>query len=358
MRNGVILIPALNPPASLTDYVQGLIRQGFEAVIIIDDGSGPEYQAIFEKIGKWKECRILKHAVNMGKGRALKNGFNHYLNTCGNYKGVITVDSDGQHLIENVIEMDKALKGSGGGLKLILGSRDFGKAGIPFRSRFGNKLTSKMFRWLYGMKIADTQTGLRSFTNDVLHYFVTLPGERFEYETNMLLEAKRRGIVVEEVPIETVYNNQNKGSHFHPVRDCVRIYVLLLKEFVRFVMVSLSSFAADIALFHMFGAVLSGNSLSVQIYGATIGARMISSLYNCMLNRCVVFKSHAPVKQAVVKYYALCAAQMLCSAGIVFAICRRRPVSRLLVKACADTALFFLSYRIQRDYVYREDAVR
>ena len=179
MRNGVILIPALNPPRELLDYIRGLISEGFEQIIVVDDGSDSSFKDIFDTISGWKECTVLKHALNLGKGRALKTGFNCFLNEFSQYRGVITVDSDGQHSINNVIDLDNALN-TGNENSIYLGCRDFNAQQVPFKSRFGNKLTSGAFRVLYGMKISDTQTGLRGFSGGIIKNLLALGGERLE----------------------------------------------------------------------------------------------------------------------------------------------------------------------------------
>lgn len=351
MRNGVVLIPALNPPKELLEYIRGLIAEGFEQIIVVDDGSSQPFEYIFDTIRDWKECTVLKHALNLGKGRALKTGFNCFLNEFHQHQGVITVDSDGQHSIKNVIDLDNALK-SGNGYALYLGCRNFNERQVPFKSKFGNKLTSGAFRILYGMKISDTQTGLRGFTISCVRDFLSLSGERFEYETNMLIEVKRKGIDLKEIPIDTIYIDQNSGTHFNPIRDSIRIYQLILKEFFRFSIISIGSFVIDIGLFRTLLNLFVSYTLRTQIFAATIGARIISSLFNCLMNKSFVFESKAPVKKFFLRYYMLCAVQMFCSALLVYAVTGMVPISKTIIKICIDSILFFISFRIQKNFIY------
>lgn len=234
-RNSVILIPALNPDKELIQYIQELKRNGFDDIIVVNDGSSAEYLNIFER-AKQMDCKVLQHAVNLGKGRALKNGFNEFLNLYQDNPdilGIITVDSDGQHAVKDVIQIDDWWK-KNKCAELLLGSRNFKLAGVPFKSRAGNQITSKVYRLLYGIQIRDTQTGLRGIPKELVAGYLQIRGERFEYEMEMLIESAVRGIPVREISIQTIYKNQNTGSHFRPFEDSVLIYRLILSGCFRY----------------------------------------------------------------------------------------------------------------------------
>ena len=113
------------------------------------------------------------------------------LESCPDVQGVITIDGDGQHLTEDIIACGERMLKEGN--KVILGCRDFDQPGVPPRSVAGNKTTSRMFRLFYGIRLSDTQTGLRAIPRAWLEPFCRIEGERFEYETNMLLKMKKRG---------------------------------------------------------------------------------------------------------------------------------------------------------------------
>ena len=198
MRNCVVIIPALNPPEILEEYVKQLNAEGFEKIIIVDDGSCDESKSLFRYLEDAYCCDLLVHAVNMGKGRALKDALNYYLVTySGSYKGVITADSDGQHLVKDVVRMDDEI-----GLDdsaLLLGVRDFGKENVPFKSRAGNRITRNILKILIGGNVTDTQTGLRGIPNQIIYEYLTLTGERFEYETTMLIESIKKDIPIREI---------------------------------------------------------------------------------------------------------------------------------------------------------------
>ena len=353
MRNCVLVIPALNPPGSLVEYVAELKAEGFEKIVIVDDGSREEFKYIFADLKENYSCDLLVHVVNMGKGRALKDALNYYLNQYSDkYKGVITADSDGQHLVKDVIRMDEEIGRDNS--TLILGVRDFGKENVPFKSRAGNRITRNVLKLLIGGNVSDTQTGLRGIPNRIAFEYLTLAGERFEYETTMLIESIQKDIPIREITIDTVYYDGNSETHFNPVKDSIRIYKLIFGSFINYMFVSLSSFALDYGIFCLMYAVLFGTVDTTRIWVATVIARVISSLYNYFMNRNVVFKSENDVKQTIIKYYALAVVQMCCSAGLVLVVTRGLHWSSPVVKPIVDTLLFLLSYQIQSRWIFRE----
>jgi len=189
MKKCAVIIPVLNPAEDLIHYVAALLSNGVPQIIVVNDGSNKELIPIFEKLDAMERCTVLTHAVNRGKGRALKTAFAYFLEHFKDLVGVITADADGQHTVKDVCRIADALEGNDEGI--ILGVRDFDEVDIPKRSLIGNKLTSFIFRLLYGYNIKDTQTGLRGIPTNVLSSIIKLQGERYEYEMNMLIQAKK-----------------------------------------------------------------------------------------------------------------------------------------------------------------------
>ena len=222
----VILIPSLNPDERLTKLVKDLLVNGFKDIIVVNDGSSEEYNKYFKTIEQ--NVIVLRHMVNLGKGRALKTGFNEYLGRFKEKCGIITVDSDGQHKIEDITKVAKALVENKE--SLILGSRNFNLKNVPFRSKYGNKITRCIFKFLTGLNVSDTQTGLRGIPTRYISILMNIPGERFEFEMNMLMEAKENNIDITEERIETVYIQENKSSHFNPLKDSLKIYVIFYEK--------------------------------------------------------------------------------------------------------------------------------
>lgn len=360
-----IVLPSLNPDEKFLGVVQGLVEAGFRDVVIVNDGSAADHLCWFEKAAAYEQCTVLTHEVNKGKGRALKTAFAYISEHRPDSQGVVTIDGDGQHLIEDIINCAKVMLERED--KVILGCRDFNAPGIPARSRGGNKFTSGLFLVGCGIRLSDTQTGLRAIPKQYLDRFCEIKGERFEYETNMLLMMKRWGIVFEEVLIATVYEGDNEGSHFRPIVDSFKIMKLIfgfmLSSFFGFVLSSCTSCLLDLGVYYValtlipdtvYLNLLPGER--TQIWVATIIARVISSFYNFNVNRKVVFDCREDYKQTMVRYYCLCVVQMLVSAGLVSLIKSAIPGGNIvstIVKGFVDTGLFFISYQIQKKWVFK-----
>ncbi|MDD3186925.1 MAG: bifunctional glycosyltransferase family 2/GtrA family protein [Bacilli bacterium] len=348
-----VLIPSLNPDEKLINYVQKLIETGFEKIIIVNDGSNSDYDKIFNQLKEYPECIVLKHDINQGKGRALKTGFNYYLNTLTDYQGLVTADSDGQHSPEDTMKVAQNLLENNN--CLILGSRDFKGKDVPFKSRNGNKITTSVFKMLYGKYIGDTQTGLRGLTNNQVSFCTTINGERFEYETNMLIACVKNKVEIKEIPIDTIYLNNNETSHFNPIKDSIKIYKAMFSEFLRFTFSGITSFIIDILIFSILANIFFINIDAVSsIIMATIFARIISSLINFFLNKTVVFNSKQSKRKLIIKYYILCIIQMLSSALLVSILFTLTPLSKVVCKIIIDSILFLVSYRIQSHYIFKK----
>ena len=241
------------------------------------------------------------------------------------------------------------------GNRVILGVRDFSLPHVPKKSRIGNNITKGVFRFACGIKISDTQTGLRAIPFKHLRAMCEVAGDRYEYETNQLLVMKRQGIEFSEVVIDTVYIDDNASSHFHPFRDSIRIYMIILK----FIGSSIASFLLDFLLFTVINLAI-GDSLdgSVRLLIATVGARVVSSLFNYTVNRKVVFRSDADVKRSLVRYYILAACQLLASYLLVNIVAEKildlgATFLESVIKMIVDFVLFLLSYQFQQRWVFK-----
>ena len=344
-----IVIPAYEPDDKLIGLMDNLVSAGFSPIVVVNDGSDREtYGHIFDEV-KNRGAIVLEHEVNRGKGRALKTAFEYCLNEFEDMLGVITADSDGQHTAPDIKKCMDALRQDP--KSLVLGVRNFNESGIPARSVFGNKTTSRVMKALVGLSISDTQTGLRGISSEFMRYLLTEKGDRFEFETNMLLATKSLGIKIVEVPISTIYLEENKSSHFNPIVDSVRIYAI----FFKFLFSSLSSSVVDIALFTIFCGMMRGRSLPFDyIMLATIMARVISAVYNFLINYKVVFKSRTNGLWAAVKYAVLAVCILLLSGSLVSFFHGLIPSSpEFVVKIPVDCILFLVSFLCQREIVYK-----
>lgn len=223
MDDIAILIPAFEPDDKLTAFVKE-IREHFGHVVVVDDGSTSGAE-VFAAVRPLVDV-VLVHRENRGKGAALRTGFACILDSLPGVAGVVTADADGQHLPRDVRRVADALCGHPGGL--VLGVRSFsGK--VPFRSRFGNWWARAFFRMLTGLDILDTQTGLRGVPRDVLPRMLELRGDRYEYEMEMLAQCQSFPSPPLQIPIETVYIDENRSSHFHPLRDTFRTQYVIFR---------------------------------------------------------------------------------------------------------------------------------
>lgn len=351
MKNVAVIIPSLNPDDKLVRVVDSLIEYGFEDIILVNDGSDDSHMAPFNKVKEYGQCTLLEHEVNRGKGRALKTAFEFCVRERRCIDGVVTVDGDGQHKASDIMRCVEVMLDRGD--KVILGARDFSGDNVPPKSRFGNRFTSFVFKALCGIDIKDTQTGLRAIPARYLDAFSKIDGERFEYETNMLLELRQMRIGYEEVVIETVYIEENASTHFHPFRDSVKIYAVILK----FMAGSLTSSGIELCVFALVRFLCAkAMEMKSAVFVATVAGRIISSLFNYSFNRQAVFKDKSEVRSSIVRYYILCVAQMLVSYYLVWQVTKMLSLGgawTVAAKAVIDGILFFISFQIQRRWVFK-----
>jgi glycosyltransferase involved in cell wall biosynthesis len=333
-----VLIPARRREPQLGPLVDDLLLAGFGAVIVVDDGSPAPDQPFFQSLAARDRVHVLHHPINLGKGRALKTGMNYFLDRFPQFAGIVTADADGQHSAPDIVRVASQLEISSG--RAVLGSRDFSGA-IPFRSRFGNSITGLVFHFFSGCRIGDTQSGLRAFPTSLLPQLLALPGERYEYEMTVLAYLCRQGSAPVELPITTIYIDENRSSSFNPVRDSMRIYFVLL----RFYASSLASAALDFTGFTV-TFVLTRDVLASVIAGR------LSSLVNFLLNRRFVFHSDDGLWVSLWRYYLLATAIAAASYGSILELAVHWRWNVLAAKVVVDTTLSLATFSVQRVLVF------
>ena len=351
-----VVLPSLNPDEKLLAVIEGLLQYGFCDIILVNDGSAPENLHYFETAATHPEVHLLHHEVNRGKGAALKTAFSWFLQNRPDSVGVVTVDGDNQHHAEDTRACALHMQETG---RLTLGVRDFSQEDVPLRSRTGNRITSGVFKVFVGMTISDTQTGLRAISRADLQILSTVWGDRFEYETNMLLALKENGIPFDEVKIRTVYIEENKSSHFHPIRDSWRIYKLILSHFFKYTASSLLSSAMDTGLYMLLAWALAGLLNDPWLTAVSLAvARVASSLLNFYVNRKLVFRSKLSAGRSLMRYIVLAVciflAQFALTYGIylLFGIGESQIFLRGAVYVIVMTALFVVSFLAQQRWVF------
>lgn len=340
-----LIIPALNPTDVLVDLVKQLRAIGFHNIVVVNDGSAPDRTSPFSAVAML-DAHVITHDVNLGKGQALKSGFQYSQDN--KFRVTITLDADGQHLPDDILAVAETAL-SQKTPSAVLGVREFA-GDVPLRSRFGNELTQWIFRTLSGVRVGDTQTGLRAFPADMLPRLLQLQGDRYEYEMNVLVSLAKAKCPILEVPIETVYLDGNSGSHFRPVADSIRIYSVLLRD----LFLALSSFGIDIALFTIFLA------LTGSIVNATYAARVFSGIYNFVGNKYFVFrrigaKSLGP---EIAGYILLALVLMVSSGQLVSFFTSYLNTNPTLCKIAVDLGLYVCSFLIRRYVIFRRHSPR
>ncbi|MGI5885650.1 MAG: GtrA family protein [Candidatus Spyradocola sp.] len=339
----VVLIPSYKPDEKLLTLLQALHAQGkYAGLVVVDDGGGETYAPIFARAEEIPGVSVVRHAVNQGKGRALKTGINATMLLYPE-ADIVTADADGQHTPEDIARIADALE-EADGATIILGKRVFGK-GTPIKSFLGNTITRWVFALSTGTRVYDTQTGLRGLPSALLPDMLRIPGDRYEYEMNVLLQAPREGAAFREVEIQTVYENNNAGSHFHPFRDAMLVFTRILF----FAASSLICFGVD---YGAYAVLLEIRGLPPEF--AYVGARILSSLLNFVLNRNLVFRAHkGSMWKQFLGYYALVIVIMVLGSLGVQLGTDLLDWNNYLVKILVDLLLSIVSFMGQRLMVFK-----
>ena len=335
-----VIIPAWKPEPALTGIVADLIARSVGEVVLVDDGNEDQSLALLTRAALAPRVSVVRHAVNLGKGRALKSGINFILSERPRITGIVTADADGQHTVHDILAVASALQQSP--TATVLGVRTF-SAEVPLRSRFGNTLTRRVFALVTSVTLADTQTGLRGLPRAVLPELLRLEGERYEYEMTMLAHLCRGHARPVEVPIATVYIENNRSSHFDPVRDSMRIYFVLL----RFYTSSLVAAALDLAGFTAMFLLTHNVAVSVAV-------GRLSSLVNFALNRRFVFHARGGVVRALWRYYVLAVSLGGLSFLLITMLARHAHWNVFAAKVSVDVVLSLISFAAQRTFVFRK----
>lgn len=251
------------------------------------------------------------------------------------------LDCDGQHRVCDAKMLCEESERAGEGL--FLGSRPQSGAS-PLRSRFGNAVTRNVFHVVSGIKIYDTQTGMRAFDAQLLPMMMKIPGERYEYEMNMLLQLAEWKIPIREMTIATIYMENNAGSHFHTLRDSWLIY----KEIVKFSLSSLLAFVIDYLLFSLITFAAKGAAPLLS----NVCARIVSASVNYNVNRRLVFDDHGPVQKSALEYFSLAAGILVCNSAILWALTTYAGMNPYLAKIVTEVCLMTVSYLVQKKIIF------
>lgn len=338
----IVAIPAYEPDQCLIQLIKEIRKNTQFDILIINDGSSSDTNPIFEEAKEY--ASVISHDRNMGKGQAIKTALQKIHE---NYEDSIVVlaDADGQHKVKDIIKICQEMLRSGNGL--MIGSRRFtGK--VPARSQFGNTVTRHIFRLVSGVKVHDTQTGLRAFRTDLIPFLLNIEGCRYEYEMNVLLACAKGKVPIVEIPIETVYLDGNQCSHFRAIKDSFRIY----KEIIKFSISSFASFLIDFAAYSLFIALTGSIQVQVSILISNVLARMISSSANFYMNRNYVFKSKDSMLKTAIKYFSLVIGILALNTVLLTFLVEYVIGNQLVAKVLIEIILFFVSWWVQKIVVF------
>ncbi|MDO9562614.1 MAG: bifunctional glycosyltransferase family 2/GtrA family protein [Bradyrhizobium sp.] len=336
----LFLFPSYQPSVLFCELLEQLRKMDPSPFVVVDDGSGPAYRELFQRAARISDTVVLTNAVNLGKGAALKHGMNHVLVNHPDCAGVVTADADGQHAVEDIIRVANELRERP--TEVIFGSRDF-KRDVPFRSRIGNVVSRYIYRFLIGIKLSDTQTGLRGIPRRLMESNLAIRSNRYEFETEQIIAAKSAGLKFREIPIRTVYIDDNSGSHFNPVLDSFRIYFVLLRY-------ALSSIATALTDFFVF-YILTANGMA--LLGANMSARAVALWIQFLLLRKYVFKSEAGVS-IFVAYVAYVFFSGYISSVLQGQFTGHLLNSPLLAKALVESFIWIFNFMFLRDFIFRK----
>ena len=353
LSNITIIVPAYEPDEKLLSAISELEKYGFCDILVVNDGSSPACEEVFKKACEFNSVTLLTHEQNMGKGVALKTAFKHIIENKKDCLGTLTVDSDGQHLPKDVLALAEDMLN--GTPHVVLGYRDFSLPFVPERSRKGNNITRNVFKKIFKMDIYDTQTGLRAIPAEYFNDMLETEGCRYEYENNMLITLKDNGIPFTQVPIETVYIEENKSSHFRPVKDSVRIYYHLFEKVIKYTANSILCVLIENIIQTLLHDALNFTGVLLEVVDF-LPARFVSSVINYLINKKYVFKSKKATKTSLLRYYVLWVVQAIATLFLtVFietALGKTEGFIYFLIITIVKTLIFFVSYFLQKKWVF------
>ena len=337
----VLLIPAYNPERKIVPVVRQLAEKSlFEQIVIVNDGSREDRASVFTDLSNITTVRILEHKTNRGKGAALKTGFRYILDAVGDCRGVVTADADGQHSGKDIISVSGQLTPG----RLTIGTRQFDRD-TPFRSHFGNRVTRGIMRWFFKVDLRDTQSGLRAIPIGLLPSLLKIKFNRYEFEVEMLMIAKKEGYRFHETAIDTIYEQNNSSSSFNPLVDSAKIYFVLF----RYILASIVTAAVDYIVF------FTGYAFIPDILICTYLARLIALFVNFVILKQFVFHSKAKILGQGLKYLMIVIISGFISSIAIEHFNSHFGFSIVMSKISAELLLYFGIFIAQKEFVFKKE---
>ena len=340
-----LVLPIYQPCDKALPFLSTIDPSSFEKIVVVDDGSGEKYKPIFDDIAKLDNFIVLSYPDNHGKGYALKTGFKYVRDELPEVKGIVTADGDGQHTLEDILRVRDELSAKEN--MLVLGVRDFSSPDCPKRNRFGNRFSSRYFKLSTGVKVTDTQTGLRGIPSNLFDLSIGTIGDRYEYEFNFLSDAvKAAGL--SQITIKTIYDD-NANSHFHPIKDSLRVYKVPLL----YLLVAITSFLIDFGLFALISH-FGPTELPMMILVPYIGARLVSGPYNFLMNNYIVFPGKEGFGRKLGRYAIVFVINMCIGLGLLYLFDYVFPENfgLTLLKLFVEAIIFIVNFFVSKIFIF------
>ena len=224
MKEVVVIIPSFCPPNGLDGLCKELQEQGFQKILVVNDGSPRAFDKIFESLQSLR-INVLQTSTNNGKGHAIKTGLTYALKNYPDITHFLFCDDDGQHAVKDVTKI--AQKAIDENKAFVLGQRNF-TGHTPWKSLLGNTITSCVLKLRFGINAPDSQTGLRCMGREIATKLLSISEDRFGFELKALIMIHNSAIEICSVPIETIYFDGNSRTRFRPVRDSLVVIQIAL----------------------------------------------------------------------------------------------------------------------------------
>ncbi|WP_109098351.1 DUF2062 domain-containing protein [Aquimarina sp. AU58] len=217
--NVCVIIPTYNNCKTLRRVIDGVLFYT-KNIIVVNDGATDTTREILKEYPQIQQIHLPK---NKGKGNALRVGFAAAQKQ--GFKYAITIDSDGQHFPEDIPAFITALEKSEHKNILLIGARNMSQESVPKKSSFGNKFSNFWFWVETGTKLQDTQSGYRLYPLEELAK-LNFYTSKFEFEIEVIVKAAWSDVIVKNIPIQVLYDETERVSHFRPFKDFTRISIL------------------------------------------------------------------------------------------------------------------------------------
>lgn len=334
------VIPSYKPDEKLPQTVKGTLAAcpDLHRLIVVDDGGGAEFTKVFDEVAALDErVEILHLAVNSGMGGAIKAGLQYGLYRYPEAAGVVAFDADGQHHPEDIEHVIAVFKQDPS--KFVIGIREYHdpSLSIPLRSRFGNRVTEVVFRLVTGFHLPDTQSGLRCYPRRLAEKCTQILRSRYEFQLEALITAIKMADCV-QIPIRTIYEENNRRSHFNPIVDSLKIYAVFLRVIKPALICSMMDYILFAFVYLITGNILHGFIVSKV---ACNMVRFVPKMRGAVL-------AHRSVLREVLSFTAVAVALFLGAYYGVWFMKESMGVSPLISKIIVESILFVCCFTFRR----------